>query len=344
MADGRYGDAMQAIVVSAQENMALERVPDPTPEAGEIVVRVRGCGICGTDLHIIHEGLPGMEYPLIPGHEPWGEVADVNGARDDLQVGDLVAADPSLHCGHCFRCLQGQGNQCLNWGAIGGTRPGAWADFVSVPAKNLYKLEPGYPTDCASIIEPVACAIRGMVRLSPRPDRSAIIFGGGTMGLLLAILLDIAGVGPITIVEANARRRDVIAGLTTASIRSPEALNGEEAEYVIDATGNPQAMEAGLQRVAPAGTFMVFGVASPHAEVAFSPYEVYRKEITIVGSMAILHTYPQAVRTVRRHAGRFRPLLTHSYDLAHMKQALDALAGGESIKVTVSPSAVDGHR
>ena len=83
---------MQAIVVSGPDEYALERVSDPTPGTGEIVVRVRGCGICGTDLHIIHEGLPGMDYPLIPGHEPWGEVADVNGTRSHLRPGDVVAA------------------------------------------------------------------------------------------------------------------------------------------------------------------------------------------------------------------------------------------------------------
>jgi NADPH2:quinone reductase len=317
--------------------VGVERMPDPEPAPDEVVVRVRGCGICGTDLHIIHEGLPTARYPLVPGHEPWGEVVEVRDPPAGVRVGDLVAVDPSLHCGRCARCREGRGNLCERWGAIGGTRPGAWADLVAVPGRNLYRLDSDYPLDCASIIEPVACAIRGIIRLQPLPDRSALVYGGGTMGVILTILLELQGVGPITIVEANARRRSVIAGLSEASIKAPEEIDDLEADYVIDATGNAAAIEAALQHVAFGGTFMVFGVASPEARVSYAPFVVYQREITIVGSMAILHTYGQAVHTVRRHAARFAPLLTHTYTLDAFEQALATLASGEAIKVTIAP-------
>jgi NADPH2:quinone reductase len=158
------------------------------------------------------------------------------------------------------------------------------------------------------------------------------------MGLILAILLELQGVGPVTIVEANARRRAVIAGLTQASIQAPEDIGDLEADYVIDATGKAAAIEAALNHVAFGGTFMVFGVASPETKVLYSPFVVYQREITIVGSMAILHTYGQAVQTVRRHAARFAPLLTHTYALDAFDQALTALVSGEAIKVTIAPN------
>lgn len=328
---------MRAVLVDAPGSVAIERLPDPVPAPDEVVVRVRGCGICGTDLHILHEGLPTARYPLVPGHEPWGEVVEVRDPLAGVRVGDLVAVDPSLHCGRCARCREGRGNLCEHLGAIGATRPGAWADLVAVPGRNLYRLDPDYPLECASIIEPVACAIRGIVRLQPRADRSALVYGGGTMGVILAILLELQGVGPITIVEANARRRSLIAGLTEAATRAPEEIDGLEADYVIDATGNAAAIEAALRHVAFGGTFMVFGVASPGARVSYSPFAVYQREITIVGSMAILHTYGQAVHTVRRHATRFAPLLTHTYGLDAFEQALAILASGEAIKVTIAP-------
>lgn len=339
---------MQAVVVAEPGKVSVECVPDPTPKSDEIVVRVRGCGICGTDLHIIHEGLPNTAYPLIHGHEPWGEVVEgLPGGKNQPGVarpGDLVAIDPSLHCGRCRRCRQGHGNLCENWGSIGGTRPGAWADYIAVPIKNIYPLGDDYPIESASLIEPVACAIRGMVRLQAQPDRSALIYGGGTMGVLLSLLLDLQGVGPITVVEANPRRREVITPLTPAVVSAPEDLAGVQMDYVIDATGNPRAIEEGLMRVSPGGTFMVFGVASPETRVPYSPYDVYKKEITIVGSMAILHTYPQAVEAVRRHADRFSPLLTHTYPLEQFGEALDALAGGEAVKVTIAPNGSGGGR
>lgn len=333
---------MRAVVVQEPGRVSVERVPDPTPTGDDVVVRVGGCGICGTDLHIIHEGLPTARYPLIPGHEPWGEVVEVAGGSGELglRAGDLVSVDPSLHCGRCDRCRRGQGNLCRNWGAIGGTRAGAWAEYVSAPVKNVYALGADYPMACASLIEPVACAIRGIVRLGPRPERPALIYGGGTMGVLLSLLLEFQGVGPITIAEVNARRRVVIAGLTAATVCAPDELAGEEMDYVVDATGNPAAIEAALGHVAPGGAFMVFGVASPAARVPFAPFDIYQKEITIVGSMAILHTYPLAVETIQRHAARFEPLLTHTYDLDGFPQALEALAGGEAVKVMIAPNGV----
>lgn len=329
---------MRAVVVQSPGDVCLMEVPDPSATRDEVVVKVRGCGICGTDLHIIHEGLPTATYPLIPGHEPWGEVVDVGNRDSGLVVGQLLAIDPSLHCGHCIRCQEGRGNLCLNWGSIGGTRAGAWADYVSVPLKNVYPLADDYPLDCASLIEPVACAIRGLVRLQPQPDRPALIYGGGTMGVLLALLLQIQGVNPITVVEVHSRRRELLTALLpSVMICASDDIADEEMDYVVDATGNPAAIETAMEHVAPGGTFMVFGVASPEARVSYSPFNVYQKEITIVGSMAILHTYPAAVSAVGRHARLFRPLLTHTYNLDQFDQALEALAGGQTVKVTIAP-------
>jgi NADPH2:quinone reductase len=329
---------VKAVVVPGPgERATVEVVPDPAPRAGEAVVAVRGCGICGTDRHILEEGLPGAKYPLIPGHEPWGEVVAVGADDDELRVGDLVAVDPSLHCGRCARCRRGQGNHCERWGAIGGTQAGAWADFVRLPVANAHVLPPGFPLDCASIVEPVACALRGMVRLAPEPGRSALVVGGGTMGLLLALLLELRGVEPLTVCEANPLRREVGRRIVAADVVAPAALGDLEAEYVVDATGVPAAVEGALRRVARGGTFMVFGVSPPEAQVGFSPYEVYRREITIVGSMAILRTFAPAVETVARHAERFRPLLTHFFELAAFDDAVAALADGDAVKVSLVP-------
>jgi NADPH2:quinone reductase len=287
----------------------------------------------------LDEGLPGARYPLIPGHEPWGEVVAVGADVAEVAAGDLVAVDPSLQCGRCARCRRGQGNLCERLGAIGGSRAGAWADFVAVPAGNLHVLPDGYPLHCASIIEPVACALRGLERLRPQADRSALIFGGGTMGLLLASLLELQGLGPITVVETNAERRALGQRLSGARVISPGELGDDEAEYVVDATGVPGAIEAALDHVAFGGTFMVFGVASPDVRVTYSPFRVYQRELTVVGSMAILQTVSSAVETVARHPDRFRPLLTHSFGLAEFDSAVAALSHGDSVKVTITPGA-----
>jgi 2-desacetyl-2-hydroxyethyl bacteriochlorophyllide A dehydrogenase len=329
---------VRAVVVEGPGRpAAVTSVPDPAPGAGELVVTVRGCGICGTDRHILEEGLPTVAYPLIPGHEPWGEVVAA-AAGTEVSVGDVVAIDPSLHCGTCRRCRRGQGNLCERWGAIGGTRSGAWADYVAVPAANAHVLGEGFPLDCASIVEPVACGLRGVEQLRPKPGESTLIVGGGTMGLILAVLLDLRGVGPITVVELDPGRRALAPALVGVDACGPDDLGDREWELVIDATGSSAAIEASLDRVAPGGTFLVFGVASPHATVSFSPFRVYQRELTIVGSMAILGTFAGAVDVVQRHPRRFRPLLTHSYGLEEFDRAVAALGAPDAVKVTITPA------
>jgi len=328
---------MRAVLATGPGQLSVTRVPDPAPAPDGVVVAVRSCGICGTDLHLLAGDLGTDRFPLVPGHEPWGEVVAVGGGVTGYRAGDLVAVDPSLHCGACDPCRRGQGNMCERWAAIGATRDGAWAEFTAVPAANLHLLEPGFPLAVAALAEPVACAERGLRRLDPRPDQPAIVYGAGTMGLLMAILLDARGVGPVTLVEVNPARRALAAGLTNAEVRTPEAAAGLRAPWVVEATGNPAAFEQALAGVARAGTLLVFGVARPDATAAVSPHRLYADELTIVGSMAILHSFPAAVDTLHRHADRFAPLVTDRFRLDDAEAALALVRSGETIKAVLTP-------
>ncbi|BCB77970.1 zinc-dependent alcohol dehydrogenase family protein [Phytohabitans flavus] len=328
---------MRAVLATGPGALTVTRVPDPAPARDGVVVAVRACGICGTDLHLLSGELGEDRFPLIPGHEPWGEVVAVGAEVSGYRAGDLVAVDPSLHCGACDPCRRGRGNMCERWQAIGATRPGAWAEFTAVPAANLHRLEPGFPLAVAPLAEPVACAERGLRRLDPRPDEPAIVYGAGTMGLILAILLDARGVGPVTVVEVNPARRELAARLTGAEVRAPEEAADLRAPWVIEATGNPAAFEQALASVARAGTLLVFGVANPGARAAVSPHRIYQDELTIVGSMAILHSFPSAVDTLRRHAERLAPLVTDRYRLDDVEAALALLRSGATIKTVLTP-------
>ncbi|GAB3505683.1 alcohol dehydrogenase catalytic domain-containing protein [Phytohabitans suffuscus] len=328
---------MRAVVATGPGELTVTRVPDPAPGPGEVVVAVRSCGICGTDLHLLAGDLGTDRFPLVPGHEPWGEVVAAGAGVTGYRAGDLVAVDPSLHCGACDPCRRGQGNMCERWAAVGATRDGAWAEFTAVPAANLHLLEPGFPVEVAPLAEPVACAERGLRRLDPRPDQPATVYGAGTMGLLMAILLDARGVGPVTLVEVNPARRALAARLTGADVRAPEDAAGLRAPWVVEATGNPAAFEQALAGVARAGTLLVFGVASPEATAAVSPYRLYADELTVVGSMAILHSFPAAVDTLRRHAARLAPLVTDRFRLDDARDALALVRSGETIKTVLTP-------
>ncbi len=332
---------MRAVVIAQPGVAAVENVADPALVDDEVVVKVLGCGICGTDMHLLHVGLPNIPYPLIPGHEPWGEIVEVGTAEKTLRVGDRVAVDPSMHCGVCAQCRRGRGNLCARWGAIGGTRSGAWAEFVLAPRRNIHLLEEGFPLDCAPIIEPIACALRGIEQLKPRADTSAIIFGAGTMGMLLALLLDLRGVGPIIMVETNDERASIARRLLPATVIRPDAIDELQAELVIDATGDPAAIETAIQRTAAGGTMLIFGVSVPGVRASVSPYHIYEREITILGSKAILHTFPSAVDTVRRHAPLFKPLLACAgFPLQRFEDALAMLRSGLAVKVVIQPNSL----
>jgi NADPH2:quinone reductase len=326
---------MRAVMVTGPGEHGVETLPDPGAEAGQVVVEVHGCGICGTDRHIVEHGLPIAEYPVVPGHEPWGEVVAVGAGVSGLAVGSLVAIEPSLSCGRCAACLKGRPNLCARWGSVGITENGAWADFVAVPARSAVALAEDYPIDCGAVVQPIGCALHGLNRLGARPGAPAIIYGGGTIGLTLAILLELRGASSITVVETNAERRRFIAPLTAARVIDPSELGDEQAEYVIDATGAVSAIESALAHTEAGGTMLVFGIAPPDAHVRFSAYDAYRREITVVGSISMVGTFGSAVDLVARHGDRFRPLVTHSSGLDDYNGAVAALSQGDALKVAL---------
>ena len=128
---------MKAVVIEEPNRMAVSRIEDPTPSAGEAVIKVEACGICGTDIHVLHGEFAPTRYPIVPGHEFCGEVVAVAADVRNVKAGDFVAVDPSLFCGKCRQCRAGRFNLCENWNAIGvGSANGACAEFVAVPAAN----------------------------------------------------------------------------------------------------------------------------------------------------------------------------------------------------------------
>ena len=191
--------------VPAPSKLATE--PDPTPGPGDVVVRVRACGICGTDIHIIDGEFPPTVYPIIPGHEFGGDVVEVGAEVVGVSVGDRVSINPTLNCGSCFFCQRGQGNLCERWNAVGvGRHPGGFAEFVAVPARTAYPLPAGMVFDSAALIEPVSCVVRGFHRLQPKVGETYLVYGVGPMGLLNAQLARFNGASLVAIVDINESR------------------------------------------------------------------------------------------------------------------------------------------
>jgi 2-desacetyl-2-hydroxyethyl bacteriochlorophyllide A dehydrogenase len=309
-----------------------------------VVVKVGACGLCGTDLHIADGEFPPAPYPLVPGHEFAGEIVAVGaGVEGGLADGVHVAVDPSLFCGRCAFCREGRGNLCANWGAIGDTVDGAFAEYVKLPVANAYPLPEGMDVRAGALVEPVSCAVRGLHRLAVRPGETCLIVGGGTMGLLLMQLVIHSGASKVAVLDTNASKLPLAQKLGAAATGTDLEALGELApqgfDCAIDATGAPPAIEAAFGALRRGGRLLVFGVAAAEATISLSPFRIYNDEITILGSMAVLHSFGPALELVASGAIDCDAMLTHDFPLDRFGDALATVREGRSIKSQVLPHA-----
>ncbi|MBW0115854.1 zinc-dependent alcohol dehydrogenase family protein [Pseudonocardia abyssalis] len=328
---------MRAAVISA-DKVTVETVPDPTPGPREVVVAVAGCGICGTDLHIA-DGEFAPTLPVTPGHEFAGEVVGVGSSVTELRVGDQVAVDPSLHCGECYFCRRGRGNLCERWAAIGVSTTGGAAEYAVAPVANCVVLPPGVSPADAALIEPLSCAVRGFDVLAPALGDHYLIYGAGTMGLMMMELAKRAGAAGVSMVDLNPARLETAKELgCTHAVTSADELEQQRGwDNVIDCTGVVAAIEDGLGRVIRGGTFQQFGVANEDAVARFSPFRVYNQEIRIVGSMAVLHSFERAAELFADGVLRPEIMISDRKPLEEYPAALEQFRAGVGRKIQVCP-------
>lgn len=330
---------MRAVRIPEPGRIEVGQVPDPRPGPGQVLVDVRACGVCGTDLHIADGHFAPTPYPIVPGHEFSGTVTGIGAdTTTDLSLGARVAVDPSLFCGHCPACRRGRGNLCANWGATGDTVDGAFAERVVVPVATVHALPDSLSFEQGALVEPLSCAVHGVRRLGTEVGETALVVGVGTMGLLLVQLLARAGL-TVTAVDRVPSRLEVAArtGATRVATSIAE-LDGRQFDAVVDVTGVAAVIEEGLDRVSRGGRFLVFGVAPAEARVALSPFRIYNDEITVIGSMAVLHSFGTALDLIATGAVDTTGLVTHTFPLEGYAEALDTVRAGAGIKVHVLPN------
>ncbi len=329
---------MRAAVIFDVGKVAIEVIDDPTPERHEVVIGVSACGLCGTDLHILH-GEHAPSLPIVPGHEFAGEVVAIGGSVRGLEIGQRVAVDPNIYCFECHYCRLGRNNLCERGQAIGVTRHGAAADYVAVPAGNCVVLPAHVRTEDAALIEPLSCAIRGYDVLRQQLASSMLIYGAGTMGLMMLELAKATGASAVHIVDPNTDRLAIAKqlGCTGAAAAADEFEVPRGWDVVIDASGNALAIQDGIGRVGAGGTFLQFGVADYATRAIIEPYLIYNKEITITGSMAVLHSFERASELFANGLIDPNVFISDRMDLEDFPVALERFASGKSRKIQIRP-------
>ncbi|MFC1432069.1 zinc-dependent alcohol dehydrogenase family protein [Streptacidiphilus sp. N1-3] len=332
---------MKAAVISSPGVVGIETVADPAPGPRDVVVKVSACGLCGTDLHIL-QGEFAPTLPIVPGHEFAGEIVAIGAeARrlNQVAVGDRVAVDPSLYCHECHYCRLGRNNLCERWAAIGVTAPGGAAEFAVAPAANCVRLPDHIRTQDAALIEPLSCAVRGYDILRSQLATNVLIYGSGTMGLMMLELAKRTGAATVDVVDVNSERLATARslGCSNAATSADEIERPRGWDVVIDATGNEKAIQDALGRVGKGGTYLQFGVSPYEARATIEPYRIYNQEITITGSMAVLHSYERAADLFA--AGVLDPevFISDRLPLDDYAAALQQFQAGRGRKIQVVP-------
>jgi 2-desacetyl-2-hydroxyethyl bacteriochlorophyllide A dehydrogenase len=323
---------MQAISINQDHSVRVIETPVPTMANGEVLIKPCACGICGTDLHILRHGFPGTNYPVTPGHEFSGYVVAVGNGVKGLREGDFVAVDPNVVCGKCRWCNVGRPNLCLQLTPIGVGRPGAAAELVSVPAKNAFAVKESLGGELGALIEPLACVIHAVESSQGVKDRTVLVLGGGTMGLLTAIVSDIAGASRVVLADPASGKRAIAKRAGIGETVDPATLGSERFDVVFEAAGVRPALENALERVEKTGVLVQIGVHDEDAIVGFNPFKIYEREIRIIGSNSCADKYAEAVDMMDDIKHRAAVLVGKSFPMWDFSAAIDSMAACESIK------------
>jgi 2-desacetyl-2-hydroxyethyl bacteriochlorophyllide A dehydrogenase len=320
---------MQAAQIEAPEKARVIDAQQPVPGPGEVLIQVAAAGICGTDLHIFH-GEYEATYPLIPGHEFSGTVAAIGEGVQRFRPGDRVTADPNIPCNRCPACQRNEPNQCENLAAIGVTRSGGFANYVVAPEGNVFPIGT-LSFSQAALIEPLACVVWGLKRVQVQAGDSVLVFGAGPMGCLLLQALVHSGATTAVITDSVLWRLERAAELgATETVLADEhqaqhlkGISPTGYNIVVDATGIPKVLEQAIGFARPRGKIWVFGVAPRDARTTFVPYDVFRKDLTIIGSFAVNRTFQESIALIQSGAVRVEPLISHRLPLDHFSEGLE---------------------
>jgi 2-desacetyl-2-hydroxyethyl bacteriochlorophyllide A dehydrogenase len=322
---------MKALVIEEPYKAAIKEVPYPVPGKNEVTIKVKNVGICGTDVHIF-KGEFLSPYPIIPGHEFSGVIDQVGEGVTEWKVGDRVTADPSLFCGECEFCLTHRGNQCENWGALGNTTDGSMAEYVKVPSRNVVKLGDSMSFEEGAFIEPMACVVHGMNRLSLKVGDKVLLFGAGAMGQQLIQSLKMAGASELVVVDIDQAKLDMaLEWGATKGVLSQELekyINSTTYPYgfdvVVDATGIPSVIETAMNYLGKTAKYLQFGVTPQNVQVTLDPFKLYNNDWTLLGSMAINYTFLPAYQWVKEGRIRVDHLISKKISL---EETIDFLNG-----------------
>lgn len=300
---------MKAAVFYEKENLKIEELSVPEAGAGQVLIRVHACGICGTDMHIFDgdEGAAPTPSGTVLGHEFAGEVVAVGEGVTSVKLGDRVCVDPNKLCNECEYCKNGIGHFCESIVGIGTTVNGGFAEYCVVPESQVYPFSENTSYEAAAMTEPVACCLHGIDMCDIDCGDTVAVIGGGMIGLLMLQLAKLKGAAKLILIEPVAQKREYGKSLGADILIDPinedvpavlAAHNIHRIQTVIECVGKVGTIQQAIDIAGKKSTVMMFGLTKPDAELPIKPFEIFKKEIVLKASYINPYTQQRALTLI----------------------------------------------
>jgi (R,R)-butanediol dehydrogenase / meso-butanediol dehydrogenase / diacetyl reductase len=333
---------MKAITFQAlHQPLSFETVPDPTPSAGQLVVKVGRCGICGSDLHMTEDAAYGCQHGDVLGHEFAGEVVGLGRDVHGLKAGELVSVIPLMSCGHCEHCRKGEVQWCAQFGLQGG----GYAEYALTRPNQCIKLPADLSLADGAIVEPLAVALHGVILSGMKAGGSVLVLGAGPIGLAVAFWADRLGAAKVAVQDIaefqRARALDMGADVFVVDpadpVGSAERALGGKADIVFECVGIPGLIDQAVQQVRNQGTILLLGLCTRPDPI--NSFAMLQKEVRLVTSAFFTRQeYEAALNALAEGAIEPRLLVTDTISLAETPEVFETLKRRtEQCKVLIAP-------
>ena len=328
---------MKSAVFYGKHDLRVEEHEMPKVGPKDVLIQVKACGVCGTDVHIYEgdKGAAEVTPPTILGHEFSGVIAEVGSEVTNYKAGDRVCIDPNCYCGACEPCRNGVVHYCEHMIGYGTTVNGGFAEYCAVNERQVYKLGEHTTFEQGAMTEPVACCLHGMDMCEIRPGHQVVVIGGGMIGLLMLQLSRLAGAAKVALLEPVESKREVGKKLGADICIDPihedvKARLKEEGmtwvNTVIECVGRPSTIEQAIDIAGNKAVVMMFGLTKPDETISVKPFEIFRKELVLKASYINPYTQKRALDLI--DSGRL-DVSSMVYEVADLDELADILSNPE---------------
>ncbi|MTI65094.1 MAG: galactitol-1-phosphate 5-dehydrogenase [Firmicutes bacterium] len=340
---------MKAVRFTGPREVKYEDVEKPKIKSNEILIKVKAVGICGTDMELYSGEMPYIKkgltkYPLIPGHEWSGEIVEVGSEVPRFSVGEKVTSDVSIGCGKCDMCKIGRYNLCPNRVVVGSykNKDGAFAEYIKLPYRHVYRLPDSMSYEEAALIEPAATASYGVMKGDIDYGSTVLIIGDGPIGQLSMQCAKVAGASKVFIVGSWDEKLEIAKSTGADAVmhykkddvldKINELTNGKGVDVVIESSGSPKAFNQSLEAVKPGGKVVLLSIY-PTSEFMAQINSVVTKDADLIGVLASPNAFKPTIDLMESGRINVKPLISHKYELKDAEKAIKMIENKEECRL-----------